>query len=245
MGLLRAQFAEWKKAPLPYCCNQVWMKIGGQMPWNAMLICETFKISCLILHTKGVLENQKMDQSFRLVHWLSITLFLRKTSQESINLERKSSLDCSLDTLCTRWRLWKGDILIADFEELETMDASEIYSQRLNAKVSNISQNGKFSFPVTDGRITLPGKDQELTTSTLIRERPIRGESHVDFLGESEGSPSPPHDSHPDAGEAINFFLVHVRKLHIPPSRCTQSQTLLAERRIIPYSTKIHWRLQN
>ena len=43
-----------------------------------------------------------MDQSFRLVHWLSITLFLRKTSQESINLERKSYLDCSLDTLCTR-----------------------------------------------------------------------------------------------------------------------------------------------
>ena len=29
-------------------------------------------------------------------------LFLRKTSQESINLERKSYLDCSLDTLCLR-----------------------------------------------------------------------------------------------------------------------------------------------
>ena len=28
--------------------------------------------------------------------------FLRKTSQESINLERKTYLDCSLDTLCTR-----------------------------------------------------------------------------------------------------------------------------------------------
>ena len=39
---------------------------------------------------------------FRLVHWLSVTLFLRKTSQESINLERKYYLDCSLDTLCTR-----------------------------------------------------------------------------------------------------------------------------------------------
>ena len=37
-----------------------------------------------------------------LVHWLSITLSLRKTSQESINLERKSHLDCSSDTLCTR-----------------------------------------------------------------------------------------------------------------------------------------------
>ena len=30
--------------------------------------------------------------------------------------------------------IWKGDILIADLEELETMDASEIYSKRLNAK---------------------------------------------------------------------------------------------------------------
>ena len=30
--------------------------------------------------------------------------------------------------------IWKGDILVADIEELETMDASEIYSKRLNAK---------------------------------------------------------------------------------------------------------------
>ena len=51
---------------------------------------------------KGVLENHLKDQSFRLVNWLSITLSLRKTSQESINLERKSYLDCSLDTLCAR-----------------------------------------------------------------------------------------------------------------------------------------------
>ena len=30
--------------------------------------------------------------------------------------------------------VWKGDVLVADLEELETMDASEIYSKRLNAK---------------------------------------------------------------------------------------------------------------
>ena len=41
----------------------------------------------------------------------------------------------------------------------------------------------------------------------MIRERPIRGEGHVDFLGESEGCLlSPPQDSLPDAGEAINDF---------------------------------------
>ena len=30
--------------------------------------------------------------------------------------------------------IWKGNILAADIEELETMDASDIYSERLNAK---------------------------------------------------------------------------------------------------------------
>ena len=30
--------------------------------------------------------------------------------------------------------IWKGDIMVADIEELETMDASEIYCKRLNAK---------------------------------------------------------------------------------------------------------------
>ena len=30
--------------------------------------------------------------------------------------------------------IWKGDVLVADLEELKTMDASEIYSKRLNAK---------------------------------------------------------------------------------------------------------------
>ena len=80
------------------------MKIGGQILWNAIPICETFKISYLMgkPHMRDVLGNHVKDQSFRLFHWLSITLFLRKTSQESINLERKSYLDYSLDTLCTR-----------------------------------------------------------------------------------------------------------------------------------------------
>ena len=61
-------------------------------------------------------------------------------------------------------------------------------------------------FPVADGRIKLSGGDQDLRTSTLVRHRPIQGESDIDFLGESEGSLPPPHDSFPDAGEAINDF---------------------------------------
>ena len=83
---------------------------------------------------------------------------------------------------------WKGDVLVADLEELETMDASEINSKGLNAKeVIFPKENGKFILPVADGRIKTPGGDQELRTSALIREHPIQGESNIDFLGEPEG----------------------------------------------------------
>ena len=96
---------------------------------------------------KDVFGNHYQDRLFHLVHWLSIILFLQKTSHESINLERKFYLDCSSDTLCTRGGIWKGDVLIADLEELETMDASEVYSKRLNAKeVIFPEEKGEFIF---------------------------------------------------------------------------------------------------
>ena len=86
------------------------------------------------------------------------------------------------------------------------MDVSEIYSKRLNAKEVIFPKQGEFIYPIADGRIKTPGGDQELRTSTLIRHRPIQGESNIDFLGESEGSLPQPHDALPDAGEAINDF---------------------------------------
>ena len=61
-------------------------------------------------------------------------------------------------------------------------------------------------FPAADGRIKLSGGDQDLRTSTLVQHRPIQGKSCIDFLGESEGFLPPPHDSFPDAGEALNDF---------------------------------------
>ena len=86
------------------------------------------------------------------------------------------------------------------------MDASEIHSKRLNAKEVIFPKQGEFIFPIADGRIKTLGGDQNLRTSALVRPRPIQGEGHVDFLGESEGSLPQPQDSFPDAGEAINDF---------------------------------------
>ena len=42
--------------------------------------------------------------------------------------------------------IWKGDVLIADLEELETMDASEIYSKKTQCERGDISQRRRIYF---------------------------------------------------------------------------------------------------
>ena len=45
-------------------------------------------------------------------------------------------------------RIWEGDTLVADIEELEKMDASDIHARRLNAKEVLTPKNGEtFIFP--------------------------------------------------------------------------------------------------
>ena len=196
MGLLREQCVEWMKVRLQY---QVWMKNGGQLPWKVKPFCETFKISCLL----GCLIRKTFwrtlffkDQSFRLVHWLSIALVLRTTSQKSMNLKRKSFLDCSLDTLCSRCefgRVTKG------CRHWGAGNDSEIYTKRLNAKEEYFTKMKNSCFQLQMDEKNFVGEDQELRTSTLIRDHPIRGEGQRYFLGESAGSPPPlPQDSYPE-----------------------------------------------
>ena len=64
--------------------------------------------------------------------------------------------------------IWKGDILTDDIEELERLDASEIYPRRLNAKEVLIThKDGEFVFPVADGSSTFSGRDYEFQECTL------------------------------------------------------------------------------
>ena len=65
--------------------------------------------------------------------------------------------------------------MVADIEELEQMDASELHARRLNAKeVLTPMKGDKFIFPVADGTVKISGEDQDLRTSTLIRDNPDR-----------------------------------------------------------------------
>ena len=116
------------------------MKVGGQIPWNVTPICETFKISCLMgrLHTKDVVENFFKGP---IIPFGS----LRKTSQESINLESKSDLDCSSDMHFTRvefgrvtywmqtlrsWRRWTNRNLL-EKTQCERGDISQRKTENL------------------------------------------------------------------------------------------------------------------
>ena len=55
--------------------------------------------------------------------------------------------------------IWKRDISVADIEELEQMDASEIHAKRLNAKEVLTPMNGeKLTFPVADGTVKIFGR---------------------------------------------------------------------------------------
>ena len=87
------------------------------------------------------------------------------------------------------------------------MDASEIFSKRLNAKEVIFPKEGEFVFPITDGRIKNPrrrsgnwehppwyGIDQFKEKVTWI------------FLDNQKGSLPPPHDSCPHAGKANYDF---------------------------------------
>ena len=67
--------------------------------------------------------------------------------------------------------------MVADIEELEEMDASELHARRLNAKEVLMPMKGdKCTFPVADGTVKVSGGDQRLRISTLIRHRPEQGE---------------------------------------------------------------------
>ena len=121
--------------------------------------------------------------------------------------------------LCSR-RIWKGDILVADIEELEKLDASEIYPRRLNAIEVLITQRDQeFVFPVADGSATLSGRDDEFQEPTLRREHTVRKEN---LSGESQGDREEfhPEETKDEAETQEDFWSIQgdfIYRHHIEP----------------------------
>ena len=158
-----------------------WTMVGG-----------LFRIFCLMgrHHMKGGSENQLTDQLSRLEQWSNITLSLRRTYRNYINLVQKVLPDIFLGYVLYARRIWKGEIMIADSEEFGQMDASELHARRLNAKEVLTPMKGEnFIFTVADGTVKISGGDQDLRTST-IRDNKDRGEEQDILRRESEGCSS-------------------------------------------------------
>ena len=103
----------------------------------------------------------------------------------------RESIARNLTRICIdRGWLWKGDVLIAGLEELENVDASEIYPRRISAMETLIRQKGdEFIFPFADGTGNLSGRDYEFREPSAIRENAVRsGRLRGEFQGELEES---------------------------------------------------------
>ena len=109
--------------------------------------------------------------------------------------------------------IWKGDLVVANIEELEEMDASELHARRLNAKeVLTPMKGDNFIFTVADGTVKIPGGDGRLKPSTFIRDRPERREEQEVLQGESDGLSSPtPLQDDPTRDDTSTLPEQHIR----------------------------------
>ena len=114
--------------------------------------------------------------------------------------------------------------MVAEIEELEKMDVSEIHARRLNSNEVLTPENGEnFIFPVAGNSQSL--WERAGSENIHLNPGPPRQGNHP---GESDGSSPTLRDSSPFAGEARNVFWSiaghfnyrhHVEprvKLHVP-----------------------------
>ena len=112
------------------------MKVGGQILWNVTLICETSQIYCVMGRRpmKDVLGNHLRGPIVPFGSLVEYHPTTAKDQSRNHQFGTKVLPGLFLGYALYAGGIWKGDVLIADLEELETMDASEIYSRRVNAK---------------------------------------------------------------------------------------------------------------
>ena len=103
--------------------------------WNAAAICETFKISCLM----GRHHERRFGKPFN-GPVIPFGAMVECHPISSKDLSRLHQFGPEVlpgeffGYVLYEGRIWKGDIFVANIEELEQMDASELHARRLNAK---------------------------------------------------------------------------------------------------------------
>ena len=198
------------------------MKSGGQILRNAIVICETSKTSWQTgkHRMKDDLENHSKGPMIP----FKATVEYHPTSpkdQARIHQFGQKVLPGMLPGYeVIAGRNWKGYILTADLEELEMMDASDIYTRRIKATEVLISQkDGEFVFPFADGTANLSGRDNEFRVPTQRRDQPVRRENlRGEIQDESEESqPAEPVDDAEARGDFWSIQGDFIYRHHTEP----------------------------
>ena len=108
--------------------------------WADSMECYTYLRNVTDLLSDGkTLYERRFGQPFKgpIIPFGSLVEYYPITAKDQSRIHqfgKKVLLGLFLGYALYAERIWKGDVLVADLEELETMDASEIYSKRLTAK---------------------------------------------------------------------------------------------------------------
>ena len=89
---------------------------------------------CYLHHTKGVLVNNVKGPIVSFGSLVEYHPISTKDQSRIHHFVKKVLPGIFFGYILDSSRIWKGDILVVDLEELEEMDASEIHAKRLNAK---------------------------------------------------------------------------------------------------------------
>ena len=136
------------KGHLQCCCNKVWMKNGWRIAWKFAAICETFKISCLMgrHHMKGGSEYHFNGPETPFAAMVEYHPIFTKDQSQLHQFGTKVLPGIFFGYVLSAVGIWKGDIMVADIEELEQIDASELHARRLNAKEVFTPMKGEKTF---------------------------------------------------------------------------------------------------
>ena len=125
------------------------MKFGGQILWNVTPICEMSYID--LLSDGKTPYERRFGEPFTgpIIPFGSLVEYHPITAKDQSRIHqfgKKVLPGLFLGYALYAGGIWKGDVLIADLEELETMDASEIYSKKTQCERGDISPKKENSF---------------------------------------------------------------------------------------------------
>ena len=105
------------------------MTNGGQILWNAIASCEMYKTSW---QTGKLAYERRFGESFKrpIIPFGALMEYLpnsRRDKARNYQFGKKTIPGIFLGYAMIAGGIWEGDILVADIEELEKLDASEIY----------------------------------------------------------------------------------------------------------------------